>query len=125
MLHWACASRNLRRMITVTFHALGLSFPQFEKDDDTNFHMDLITALANMRARNYSVQEVDKLKAKLIAGRIIPAIATATAVATGLVCLELYKAVQVSSEGGVRSQFTLSFPRGYRALNMLGMQAVI
>ena len=64
----------------------------FEKDDDTNHHMDLITALANMRARNYRLNEVDKLKAKLIAGRIIPAIATATAMATGLVCLEVYKA---------------------------------
>lgn len=63
----------------------------FEKDDDTNYHMDLITSLANMRARNYKVPEVDKLKAKLIAGRIIPAIATATAMATGLVCLEVYK----------------------------------
>lgn len=41
---------------------------EFEKDDDSNFHMDLIAGLANMRARNYSLQEVDKLQAKLIAG---------------------------------------------------------
>ncbi|XP_010937922.1 ubiquitin-activating enzyme E1 1 isoform X2 [Elaeis guineensis] len=64
---------------------------QFEKDDDTNYHMDLITGLANMRARNYGIGEVDKLNAKIKAGRIIPAIATSTAMATGVVCLELYK----------------------------------
>ena len=28
------------------------------QDDDTNFHMDMIAGLANMRARNYSIQEV-------------------------------------------------------------------
>ena len=56
---------------------------QFEKDDDTNYHMDFIAGVANMRARNYGIGEVDKLKAKLIAGKIIPAIATATAMATG------------------------------------------
>ncbi|XP_010456420.1 PREDICTED: ubiquitin-activating enzyme E1 2-like, partial [Camelina sativa] len=69
---------------------------QFEKDDDTNYHMDMIAGLANMRARNYSVPEVDKLKAKFIAGRIIPAIATSTAMATGFVCLELYKVLDGS-----------------------------
>jgi ubiquitin-activating enzyme E1 len=78
---------------------------QFEKDDDTNYHMDVIAGLANMRARNYSIQEVDKLKAKLIAGRIIPAIATATALATGMVCLELYKVVQQKPIEAYRNTF--------------------
>jgi len=64
---------------------------EFEKDDDLNFHMDFISAFGNLRARNYSIDEVDKFQAKIKAGRIIPAIATATAMATGFVCLELYK----------------------------------
>jgi ubiquitin-activating enzyme E1 len=64
---------------------------KFEKDDDTNFHVDAVYSLANMRARNYGISEVDRLQAKLIAGRIVPAIATSTSLATGLVCLELYK----------------------------------
>lgn len=55
--------------------------------------MDMIAGLANMRTRNYSIPEVDKLKDKFIAGRIILAMATATAMATGLVCLELYKVI--------------------------------
>uniref|UniRef100_A0A7S0Y9F7 Ubiquitin-activating enzyme E1 C-terminal domain-containing protein n=1 Tax=Polytomella parva TaxID=51329 RepID=A0A7S0Y9F7_9CHLO len=74
--------------------AQPLTAIQFEKDDDTNHHMAMIAGLANMRARCYGIAEVDRLKAKLIAGRIIPAIATATACATGLVCLELYKVLQ-------------------------------
>ena len=29
---------------------------EFEKDNPTNYHIDLISAIANLRARNYKVQ---------------------------------------------------------------------
>jgi ubiquitin-activating enzyme E1 len=66
----------------------------FEKDDDENFHMDFITACSNLRARNYKIKEESKHQTKFIAGKIIPAIATTTAMVTGLVCLEMFKTLQ-------------------------------
>jgi len=63
----------------------------FEKDDDTNFHIDFITAVANTRARNYRIRESSRHQCKIIAGKIIPALATTTAMICGLMELEFYK----------------------------------
>lgn len=66
----------------------------FEKDDDSNLHMDFIVAASNLRASNYKIPPADKLKSKLIAGKIQPAIATATSIVSGLASLEIYKIAQ-------------------------------
>ncbi|RXG67118.1 Ubiquitin-like modifier-activating enzyme 1 [Armadillidium vulgare] len=76
------------------FGKLKLRPLDFEKDDDTNFHMDFIVAASNLRAENYDIPPADRHKSKLIAGKIIPAIATTTALVSGLVSLELLKLTQ-------------------------------
>ncbi|XP_075795698.1 ubiquitin-like modifier-activating enzyme 7 [Pelodiscus sinensis] len=65
----------------------------FEKDDESNGHVDFIMAASNLRAENYGIAPADWHKSKRVAGRIVPAIATTTAAVAGLACLELYKLV--------------------------------
>lgn len=76
---------------------------EFEKDDDTNLHMDFIVASSNLRAANYKIPPADRHKSKLIAGKIIPAIATATSVVSGFAVLEIMKL----SQGWVSNAFCL------------------
>ncbi len=67
---------------------------EFEKDRDNNFHIDFIHAASCLRARNYRIKECDWQRTKFIAGKITPAIATTTAMITGVVCTEIFKFVE-------------------------------
>ncbi len=66
----------------------------FEKDDDTNWHISWVTAASNMRATNYGIPIIDRQQTKGIAGRIIPAISTTTSAVSGLILLEMLKFLQ-------------------------------
>jgi ubiquitin-activating enzyme E1 len=62
---------------------LELAPLDFDKDDD--MHIEYVTACSNLRAVNYKITPSDKHNTKLIAGKIMPAIATTTSMVAGLV----------------------------------------
>lgn len=64
---------------------------EFEKDQDDNYHVDFMYAMANIRAQNYGLTHMDWITVKIKAGRIVPALATTTAAIAGLQTIELLK----------------------------------
>jgi hypothetical protein len=63
---------------------MRLEVEEFEKDNDENFHIDFIHAVANVRAENYKLEEMKWITVKIKAGKIVPALATTTAAIAGL-----------------------------------------
>jgi len=64
-----------------------------------------MSSTANLRARNYKIKEAERFKIKMIAGKIIPAIATATAMVVGAVGLEFIKIVLKKPISAMKNSF--------------------
>ena len=63
----------------------GLELVSLDFDKDDDMHIEYVTACSNLRAVNYKITPSDKHNTKLIAGKIMPAIATTTSMVAGLV----------------------------------------
>ena len=94
----------------------------FEKDNDENHHINFIMLMSNLRAKNYQIKECDFLRAKEIAGNIIPAIASTTASITGLACIQIYNILYTNDPNYYRSgafnlatsEYSIFVPEGKR-----------
>ena len=68
-----------------------LTSVEFEKDNDSNFQIDIIYAMSALRCKNYKLEIMDWMTVKIKAGRIIPALATTTSSIAALQTIELVK----------------------------------
>ena len=82
-----------------------LTSVEFEKDDDSNFQIDIIYAMSALRCRNYKLEIMDWMTVKIKAGRIIPALATTTSSIAALQTLELVKIAKNSPIEEYRNSF--------------------
>jgi len=88
-----------------TFADTLIKAEEFEKDEDSNFHIDFMAAMGNCRAVSYKLEVMDWIQVKLKAGRIVPAMATTTAAIAGLQALELVKVLAKARKEDHRNIF--------------------
>ena len=62
----------------------------YDKDSTNIDEIEFICNCSNLRAKNYNIEQADKFKINVIAGKIIPGIITSTASISGLLALQLY-----------------------------------
>lgn len=82
--------------IIIILHKIINNIPQtkpieFDKDDDSLCHVSWINLSANMRNVQYSIEQTDLYETRRIAGNIIPAMITTTALISGFQILEYIK----------------------------------
>ena len=80
-----------------------IKIEEFNKDDDSKGHVEFLYACTNLRAENYNISKCDISKVKIVAGNIIPAIASTTAAIVGIVAMQLYLLVQSDETKNLRN----------------------
>jgi len=97
--------KNLLEEVSSSTDSIKSSALEFEKDDETNGHVDFVTAASNLRALCYGIPPVDRQETRRVAGSIIPAMITTTALVSALSCVELVKVAQKKPLRSYRNAF--------------------
>jgi ubiquitin-activating enzyme E1 len=97
----------------------GFTMLSLDFDKDVDEQMICVCACSNLRAVNYRIPVADLHTSRGIAGKIIPAIATTTALACGLVCMELLKVVQRKPLEKFRCTYIAATSQAYSSLTQV------
>ena len=81
-----CAVKELKNI-----KKLETTYRSIVYDKDVDAHIDVMESIVNLRANTYQIRVSDKLKIKIISGKIIPALSTTTSVIAGFVILDILK----------------------------------
>lgn len=74
----------------IKIDSIKINLVMFEKDDDSNGHIDFIFSFSNIKARNYNIKEIEDKILKWLSDNIIPAMTITTAAIARIVNFQLY-----------------------------------
>jgi len=95
----------LNNFVNKTIDINNIIPQKFEKDNDENKQVFFINLCSNLRAKNYRIQNINEQQTKMIAGRIVPALANTTAMITGFACLQLLTLLNSDDISSVKNCF--------------------
>ena len=81
---------KIKNYLNDKYEVINFNPTPYNKDSTNEFQMDFISNCSNLRAKNYNLEQEDKFKINVIAGKMIPGIITSTASIAGLLALQLY-----------------------------------
>ena len=76
---------------------------KYEKDTMDLNQINFICDSSNLRAKNYNIKNLDNIKIRIIAGKIVPSIITSTSSIAGLLALQLYVIAQSNNCNNFRT----------------------
>ena len=79
------------KLTVIKLKQLDTKYSSIVYDKDIESHIDMMVILVNLRANSYKIPISDKIKIKIISGKIIPALSTTTSVIAGFVVLDILK----------------------------------